>query len=119
MNTPKPRKLDDVQSQQEETEQSFPTQHVKIYQSSEAGQLIICECRSCSTPLSIEVIFLTPQNSKPKPKNKVDSKDDEMKCPNCGRIPIFLEGCAVQSIVQLPISPWQDSAKEQEEGARG
>jgi len=95
-------------SQSEEREKFYPTQHLKIYQTNDAGQLIICECRSCSTPLSIDVVFLTPKNSKPRPKNKPDTQqDDGMKCPNCGRVPIFLESCAVQSIAQLPASPWQ------------
>ncbi|MBU7581486.1 MAG: hypothetical protein KAF91_00985 [Nostoc sp. TH1S01] len=92
----------------EKPEKFYPTQHLKVYQTSDAGQLIICECRHCSTPLSIDVIFLTPQNSKPKPKNKPGTQqDDVMKCPNCERVPIFLEGCSVQTIAQLPSSPWK------------
>ncbi|MBD2449126.1 hypothetical protein H6G76_18595 [Nostoc sp. FACHB-152] len=102
-------------AQPEEPEKFYPTQHLKIYQTSNAGQLLICECRNCSTPLSIDVVFLTPQNSKPRPKNKPDTQqDDGMKCPNCGRTPIFLEGCVVQSIAQLPSSPWPQEQKKYE-----
>jgi hypothetical protein len=105
---PMSEKIEEKQSASEESEKFYPTQHVKIYQTSDAGQLLICECRHCLTPLSIDVIFLTPQNSKPRPKNKTESpQDDGMKCPNCGRVPIFLEGCAIQSIAQLPSSPWK------------
>jgi hypothetical protein len=108
MTKPMPEKSEENHSYPEEREKFYPTQHLKIYQTSDAGQLLICECRNCSTPLSIDVIFLTPQNSKPRPKNKPNTQQDEgMKCPNCGRTPIFLEGCAVQSIAQLPSSPWQ------------
>ncbi|QLE58541.1 hypothetical protein [Nostoc sp. TCL26-01] len=109
MTKPMPEKFDrQPSSEPEEPEQFFPTQHLKVSQTTDVGQLLVCECRNCSSPLSIEVVFLTPQNSKPRPKSKTDTKpDNEVKCPNCGRVPIFLEGCVVTSIVQLPSSPWQ------------
>jgi hypothetical protein len=104
-----PKKFDEEQSLPEESEQFFKTQHLKITETNNIGQVLVCECRNCLTPLSIEVVFLTPQNSKPKLKGKADSQqDDGIKCPNCGRIPIFLENCSVTSIVQLPASPWQE-----------
>ncbi|OUL37242.1 hypothetical protein BV372_03195 [Nostoc sp. T09] len=104
-----PNKFDEEQFLPEEPEKFYTTQHLKVSQTSDIGQTLICECRNCLTALSIEVIFLTPQNSKPRPKNKVDNQqDDGLKCPNCGRIPIFLENCSVKSLVQLPSSPWQE-----------
>ncbi|MBW4560455.1 MAG: hypothetical protein KME32_04710 [Mojavia pulchra JT2-VF2] len=107
MTKPISEKFDEQQQLAEEPEQFFPTQHLKVFQTSDSGQLLICECRNCSTPLSIEVVFMTPQNSKPRLKGKADSKqDDKLQCPNCGRVPIFLESCSVQSIDQLPSSPW-------------
>lgn len=105
-----PKKFDEEQSLPEEPEKFFTTQHIKVSQTSDLEQLVICECRNCFTPLSIEVVFLTPQNSKPRLKGKTDNQQDEgLKCPNCGRTPIFLENCSVKSVVQLPSSPWQES----------
>ncbi|MDZ8052349.1 MAG: hypothetical protein RMX68_029605 [Aulosira sp. ZfuVER01] len=110
-----PRKFDEEQSLPEEPEKFFTTQRLKVTQNSDTGQVLICECRNCLSPLSIEVVFLTPQNSKPRLKGKADSQQDEgTKCPNCGRTPIFLENCSVKSLVQLPSSPWQGQPSVEE-----
>jgi len=108
MTKPTTEKFDEPQPLSEEPEQFFPTQHLKVFQTSPTEQLLICECQKCLSPLSIEVVFMTPQNSKPRPKGKTESKqDDRPQCPNCGQIPIYLEGCIVRSINQLPVSPWK------------
>lgn len=108
MTKPISEKFEQDESADEQPEKFYPAQHLKIFQTSETEQLLICECRNCSTPLSIEVVFTTPQNSKPRLKGKGDSKpEDQLQCPNCGRVPIYLENCVVRSISQLPTSPWQ------------
>ncbi|BAY10359.1 hypothetical protein [Calothrix sp. NIES-2098] len=110
-----PNKFDEERSLPEEPEKYFKTQHLKVSQTSDMGQQLTCECRNCLTALSIEVVFQTPQNSKPRLKGKTDDRQDEgLKCPNCGRIPIFLENCIVQSVVQLPSSPWQEQLNADE-----
>lgn len=110
MTKPISENFDESHYKPEPPEQFFPAQHLKVYQTSPTEQLLICECQKCLAPLSIEVVFMTPQNSKPRPKGKTDSKpDNRAQCPNCGQIPIYLESCIVKSVNQLPTSPWQNS----------
>jgi hypothetical protein len=103
-----PEKSDDSQWP-EEPEKFYPTQHVKILQISPTEQRVICECQSCKTPLSIEVVIATPQNTKPKLKSKTDDKPgfDGVQCPSCGKGAIFLVGSTVKAIAELAESPWK------------